>query len=369
MPNVWLVRSPEYSEIKFQRVVDMLRTFKGVLNFCTKEEETNEQPKQTSLTSIPPFVSQPIPWFFEKCMEFRTQNDAGHGEIVVLLTDIPNHNRFFNGIDFETGLNLMVQTSEWDLFFPDTDDTYPVVYHVAASVLLVNWFKDKDEAEAQLNLMPKGCMMDFCRQKSDVKLKILTGDISEVAIKSILGKKVDPNLLNQVLRIFEGVRHGILFKKYRALIQPRPLKITFKDDKKQIYFNEIPESKFTLPTLARAVYIFLLKYSSAELGFHPSDFCKKTNKDLLFDIYNEFFNISLYPKDGEEYTKRRSKVETLYEADHTKKWEQLVSKTNKAFVDFLGPDLAELYLIKGEPTENKTIALDRNFVEGLDFLK
>lgn len=47
--------------------------------------------------------------------------------------------------------------------------------------------------------------------------------------------------------------------------------------------------------------------------------------------------------------------------------EQLISKINKAFIDFLGPDLAELYLIKGEPTANKTIAIDRAFVEGLGF--
>lgn len=367
MPNVWLVRSPEYSVLKFQRVVNMLRTFKGVLNFCTIKEETNEQQNDVLTTLITALDSKPISWFFDKCNEFRKQEDSGHGEMVLLLTDIPNHNNFFNGIDFETGLNMMVQTSGWDLYFPDTDECYPVVYHIAASVLIIKWFNDEVEAKEQLNLMPKGCMMDFCRQKSDVKLKILTADISEVAIKSILDKNVDPNLLNQVLRIFEGVRNGILLNKYKTLIQPRPIKITFKGDKKQIYFNEMPEPKFTLPSLSRAVYIFLLKYSTAEVGFHPSDFSKIKNKDLLFDIYNEFFNFAVYPEDGPVYNKRRNKVETLYQAHHTKKWEQLISKINKAFTDFLGPDLAELYLIKGEPTANKTIALDRKYVEGLRF--
>lgn len=365
MPNVWLVRSPEYSVLKFQRVVEMLNTYKGVLNFCTKEEETNEQQMEGLSIPINPLDSKPISWFFDKCNEFRKQEDIGNGEMVMLLTDIPNHNRFFNGIDFETGLNLMVQTSEWDLFFPDTDECFPVVYHVAASVLIRKWFNSLSEAQEQLNLMPKGCMMDFCRQKSDVKLKILTADISEVAIKSILDKSVDPNLLNQVLRIFEGVRHGILFKKYKELIKPRPLKITFKGEKKQIYFNEMSEPKFTLPSLFRAVYIFLIKHSTAEVGFHPSDFSKIKNKDLLFDIYNEFFNFTVYPEDGALYDKRRNKIETLYEANNTKKWEQLISKINRAFIDFLGPDLAELYLIKGEPTANKTIAIDRAFVEGL----
>jgi hypothetical protein len=370
MHNVWLVRSPEYDVLKFEKVVNMLRSFKGVLNFYTLNEQTVEQSDDVPNNPITDLDAKPISWFFEKCNEFRRQQNRSSKEMVLLLTDIPNENNFFNGIDFETGLNLMVQTSEWNLYFPETDECFPVVYHVAASILIRKWFNSLSEAENQLNLMPKGCMMDFCRQKSDVKLKILTANISEIAIKSILDKKVDPNLLNQVLRIFEGVRHGILFKKYEELIKPDPLEITFEGDEKQIYFKEMSEPKFKLPSLNRAVYIFLLKESTAEVGFHPTDFGREKYKDSLFDIYNELFkNQVCLDMDGEEYIKRRNKVDTLYEAGNPKKWEQLISKTNKAFADFLGPDLAELYMIKGEPKSNKTIALDRTLVKGLKFFE
>ena len=37
MPNVWLVRSPEYSLTKFIEVRDLLNNFKGVLKFFSEK--------------------------------------------------------------------------------------------------------------------------------------------------------------------------------------------------------------------------------------------------------------------------------------------------------------------------------------------
>jgi hypothetical protein len=369
MPNVWLVRSPEYSLTKFIEVRDLLNNFKGVLKFFSEkpkkgieipllEDEKNIDPSST-------LEPKELKWFFERCNEFRKQEDIGDEEMVMLLTDIPNPNRFFNGIDFETGLNMMVQTSEWDRFFPGSDESYPVAYHVAATVLIRKWFNSESEAKAMLNLMPKGCMMDFCNFKKDVKLKILTADISEEALKSMSESKLDPNLISQTLRIFQGIRTEILFKKYNELIHPQPIKLSIRGEKRNMYFPELSDKKIKLSTLSRTVYIFLLQHSDPHEGFEPARRADEENIRLLFDIYNKTFLNEYLPEDGINYTNRRKTIEEHCDTKNNKKWEQLISKTNSIIVETLGPDLAKLYIIESGRGVSKKIAVDRQFIEGL----
>jgi hypothetical protein len=369
MPNVWLVRSPEYSLTKFREVRDLLNSFKGVLKFFPEKSEKEEElplledEKNTDPSST--LEPKELTWFFERCNEFRKQKDIGDDEMVMLLTDIPNRNNFFNGIDFETGLNMMVHTADWDKFITDSNECYPVAYHVAATVLIRKWFNTLHEAKNLVNLVPQGCMMDFCKFKKDVKLKILTANISDEGIKSILEHGVDPNLLSQTLRIFEGVRKNILFGKYNSLIKIRPLKLSFRGDKKQIYFPELSDKKMELPTLFRVAYIYLLKYSTPDTSLHFGDLANKKNIDRLFEIYNDLFRDRLIPIDGEPYLKRRAKIENTFNINNTEKWEQLVSKTNKALVDFLGEDIAKLYVIQTDENFAKRILVSRDYINGL----
>jgi hypothetical protein len=244
-----------------------------------------------------------------------------------------------------------------------------VAYHVAATVLIRKWFNSEHEAKAMLNLMPKGCMMDFCGYKKDAKLKILTADISEEALKRMSENKLDPNLISQTLRIFQGVRTEILFKKYNELIQPRPTELTIKGVKKEIYFYEFSDKKLNLPTLSRAAYIFLLRYTKPDVGITTLELLEEDNINRLFDIYNQLFSNPLNRFDDMEYQHRRERVLELCDAKNHKKWEQLISKISKAFIDLLGPDLARLYIIQGGRGLAKKIVLDRKFVKGLSFRK
>jgi hypothetical protein len=369
MPNVWLVRSPEYSLSKFREVRDLLNKYKGVVQFFPEKPEKGEElpllEDEKNIDSSSTLERKELSWFFERCNEFRKQEDIGDEEMVMFLTDIPNPYNYFNGIDFETGLNMMVHTADWDRFFPDSDESYPVAYHVAATVLIRKWFNTLHEAQNLINLIPQGCMMDFCKIKQDVKLKILTANISDQAIRSILEHGVDPNLLRQTLRIFEGVRENILFGKYDSLINTRPIELSFKGDKKQIYFPELSNRKMELPTLYRVAYIYLLKYSTPDTSLHFGDLANERSIDHLFEIYNDLFRDKLIPIDGEPYLKRRAKIENTFNINNTEKWEQLVSKTNKALVDFLGEDLAKLYSIRSDEHFAKRILVDRSFINGL----
>lgn len=370
MPNVWLVRSPEYSLSRFKEVYDLLDSYKGVLRFFNAEPKKDKdlpglehEIKATSKTYIEPKNQE---WFFERCNEFRKQEDIGDDEMVLLLTDIPNPNNYFNGIDFETGLNMMVHTADWDVYFPDSHECFPIAYHVVASVLIRQWFNSYNEATQMLNLLPKGCMMDFCKIKKDVKLKILTANISDESINSILEHGVDPNLLRQTLRIFEGIRAQILFGKYGSLIKARPIKLSFKGDKKQIYFHELSNKNMSLPTKQRAIYMYLLKNSTPDTSLHFNDLTKKEHLDGIFDIYNKISPIELNKFDGDLYHKRKGTIQNIFNLEDTAEWEQLVSKTNKALIDFLGEDLAKIYTIQTDSNRAKYIPVDRAYIEGLE---
>ena len=369
MPNVWLVRSPEYSLTKFREVRDLLNRYKGVVQFFPEKPEKGEElpllQDEKNIDSSSTLEPKELSWFFERCNEFRKQEDIGDDEMVMLLTDIRNPYNYFNGIDFETGLNMMVHTADWDRFFPGSDESYPVAYHVAATVLIRKWFNTLHEAQNLINLIPQGCMMDFCKIKQDVKLKILTANISEEALKSMSENKLDPNLINQTLRIFEGIREEVLFKKYNELIQPRPIKLSIRGEKRNMYFPELSDKKIKLSTLSRTVYIFLLQHSDPHQGFEPARRADEENIRILFDIYNKTFSFEYFPVDGIDYTNRRKTIEELCDTKNNKKWEQLISKTNNILEETLGKDLAKLYIIESGRGVSKKIAVARQFIEGL----
>ncbi len=359
MTNLWLVRSPEYNVFKFWDVLNLLKSYKGVIRFDTKEPEVNEQEGITHQDIAQEITSKELSWFFEKCNEFRKHEDIGDQEMVVFLTDLPNHpNNFFNGIDFDTGLNLMVQTSGWDSYFPGSDERYPVAYHVAASVLIRKWFDNMTDAQQQLNFTPKGCMMDYCPQKDQVSFKMRTADISEVALQDMRERKVDPNLINHILSIFEGLRKNMLFKS-RWLLNPIPQPLTIKGIKKEFYFKNLGNLKINLSPLHRVVYIFLLQYNNPE-GFDPNDLVNHQND--LYQIYNSMFYEQLLPEDGERYTERRAKIEAICNINDQSNWESKISLISRTFNEALGLDLAKLYVIQGGRGIKKKIEIDRQYI-------
>lgn len=62
----------------------------------------------------------------------------------------------------------------WDRFtFPDF--RYPVVYQLAAIPLRLSMFDSFKESGKDYHQEPRGCMNDFCEDKKDIQLKLMTG--------------------------------------------------------------------------------------------------------------------------------------------------------------------------------------------------
>lgn len=364
MPNIYLVRSREYCKSKYWDVFNLLNAFKGVMRFHTKEQDA-ESAGDDALVNENVIIDNDLTdstkdqnWFFDQCNQFRKTEDIGDQEMVLLLTDLPNRNNFFNGLDFDGGLNMYVQTSGWDLYFPGSDERYPVVYHIAASILIRKWFTSLTEAQKHLNFEPKGCMMDYCQRKDQVSFKMRTADISAEALQSMRENNVDPNLINHVLSIFEGISKNMLFKS-KWLLNPIPQTLTIKGIKSEFYFKDLGNLKINLPTLHRVVYIFLLQYPDIE-GLNPSFL--SDHKDDLFNIYNDMFIEQLMPEDGEQYLERKAKTDAICNPLDMDNWAQKISFISRKFRDALGEDLSKLYIIQGGSGIKKKVEIDRSYI-------
>ena len=80
------------------------------------------------------FPGKSVDWetLFNHCNEYRRQMNIGIDEHVVLLTEFGNDKNWFAGSDTDAR-NHFVHTAEWDFYFGEIDDRFPVAYEVAYS--------------------------------------------------------------------------------------------------------------------------------------------------------------------------------------------------------------------------------------------
>jgi hypothetical protein len=222
MPNVWLVRSEEYEVELYEDVLNLLQSIPGVLSFHAGAlidadtpiivDDGENIPGQNFFSDIYKIRRMSDHCFYDQCRQFRLKKDVGEDEIVVLLTNKNNALNHFNGLEFGREKNLFVQTSDWEHYFPGSDVRYPVAYHVAVSVLIALWFRSEEEAIARIHSKARGCIMDFCGNKSEVSLKMRTADICESCLQHLSESGLGANVVNHTLRILEDIRRNMLFK-------------------------------------------------------------------------------------------------------------------------------------------------------------
>ncbi|MFN6036856.1 MAG: hypothetical protein ACK452_00180, partial [Bacteroidota bacterium] len=229
-----LFRSGKYEAERFWDVVNLLRTFPGPLQFVTNENpiiieddeiyyrNVDEEEFYKSQNFVaedgnylvpPPKIVSTLTWkeIFKKCSSYRKKNRFGNEEFCVLLTEIGNDRNWFSAGDPSGERNLFVHTAYWE-YFIGSDQRYPIAYHIASGILKKLLFKDYDDLEKHWHHEPIGCMMDFCRSKKQISLKLRTGDICENCQDLISKREVDQRVVMQVFSIFDGIRTQMAYK-------------------------------------------------------------------------------------------------------------------------------------------------------------
>jgi hypothetical protein len=359
--NVWLVRSPEVSKIEYWNVFNLLKSIPGVINYLTKEEKDFDLEEEENKTRNISEEKIKHTWFFEQCRNFRDPGDVGNKDMVIYLTDFPNENSLFLKADDDNILNAYVQTSEYDKYFPGSDTRYPIAYHIAVTVLMMQWFENMEDALKTINMSrSKGGILDFCSYKKDVILKLRTADLSAEEIDSLVEKKVDPNLILTVLETLEKLRSFMLLKN-RWGLEPKPLVMTVNNKENQLYFEELGNIAVNLTPVQLALYLTFLTHTDGII------YDKKKSHlefgDLMYVFYDSLKSDSIDIMDP-GFKDRIALIEKTWK---TNDFSIQLSKIKKEFIKALGSELAKLYYITDVDSKKRNIALNRDYIEIVDW--
>lgn len=369
--NVHLFRSRDCEPEVLSDVSALLNSFPGILNFVEQPEVTHfteffhqPPPKPEFLTSFynnkidrpekedfeNRFQKRPtLSWnqIFDKCSQLRQQHDIGNEEFVVLLTSYNNNLNWFSAGNPAGPKDHFVQTDDWD-YFLGSDRRFPIAYQIASGVLKKLVFSSYQDLQDHWHEEPRGCMLDFCKEKKQISLKVRTGDICSDCLKLIHERGVSPAVVGQIFSIFDGIRTHMLFKNRFEISGNVPV-LHILGRNKDLAFPELGMLRLHLNPLEKALYLFFLNHPEGVPISHLPDY-----KAEILELY-----ASISPADSRETIEKR--VEEMIDPVKNSCSEK-ISRIKRKVTDALGPGMASFFIISGANGTPKKIPFDRSLL-------
>ncbi len=349
---------PSFEEDEFETWYDLIKRKQENVEFPDIKINYDVSYSRPSEMSIDPKWGYSMPqsldvysWktLFSKCEQYRKDADIGDEEYVVLVTDKGNENNWFTGPDLSGKRNFFVQSSGWG-FFIDGESKYPVAYHIASGVLRYELVNNLKEMGNMMHQKPRGCMNDFCQEKTDVTLKLRTGDICPDCLNLMRERKVNPAIMSQTFQLMESIRTQILYRE-RFEVTKEVSRLQIVGPRKQIFLVDFANAELKLTPLEKTVFFFFLKHPEGVAFTSVQD-----NYQEIRDIYDQ-----LSP------TKTREEIEMSARAlcdPLGVSLSEKISKIRSKVVQLVGHKMAEYYVISGENSGPRKIGLDRTLVLG-----
>ncbi|MEZ4772591.1 MAG: hypothetical protein R3D00_05355 [Bacteroidia bacterium] len=365
--RIYLIKTTEYSEQDFLDVKEILNSHNGPMLFehdltdfsndfkflqWFDENFKFRAVKPSKKTIYDSKRGNPLSWreFFGICNKFRTVKHISDDDFVVLLTSRRNSLNWFSS--FEQGKrNIFVHTGDWEHFIK-AHHKYPVAYEVISSILYVLFKMDLDNIDEYVHKFPLGCISDMCEQKSQVILKLRTGDICQTCLDRLIAENVEPALINQALNLFENIRKQTLFRQgFQNNNKISRLKIT---NDFRFFLLDYGNLEINLTPRQKALYYLFLR--------HPEGIRFAELIDYKNEIWDYYKSISPF----ENLDTMQSSIEKLYNPEDKSTLNTECSRIKSAFRDKIGnaeASIFEQYLIIGDRDEKKRISLKSNYLE------
>lgn len=374
--NVWLVRSPEVSKQKFNDVFNLLGSIKEAsglaFQFISKETEVADVKLDISAKTTK--ILKPWDDFFQQAEDFRAsfkgeikdKDKVNPEDYVVILSDYGNRALWFSGADYGGNNNIFVHCEDWKFFAKGSDVRYPIAYHVVITLLHHKWLKKKDEIYGKVhNGKPEnphlGCINDFCEDKSQVHLKIRTGDICEKCIGEFIQAGVDKLIIIQVLEIIGNISRFMRFSAKWKLDLDTPI-LTIEGHKREFRFRNYGNLKIQSTGGIQGRVLYELIFQKQKLGqkiefgdFFSNEFMTQFKENYIKTSGLNAVHDATFEEKKEKMAQSIEKLEkTRYDGGIS----SLIIKINTDFEVALGEDMARNYQIhridKINPKDSKT---------------
>ena len=302
-----------------------------------------------------PEESEMADWetLFNFCRVYRRQYDVGDDEHVMLLTPAYNDKNWFAASD-KHSRNHFVHIADWSFFLGEgIDARYPVAYEVMITVLhkLVSE-KHGFELRHLVHMKPKGCVSDFCADKTEIMLKMRTADICPSCIRKLDESGIQKTIVKQVLQVLDDIRSAMTFRSRSEYFQT-PSRLEVRGHMCKLFLTDLGTLEVRLTPRQRAIYMVYLKHPEgiavAELIDH---------REELVNYYGRFANVS----DQEHIDMALENLLDIFSGTLSTE----LSRIRAAFKKATGEALHNHYTIEGNSGEKKVIELDRSFVRIID---
>jgi hypothetical protein len=224
-----------------------------------KEEKEKEALRKSAKSKIQKLTN----WnsLFEITTNFRNKHkEIEQDDLIILLTNTGNNRDFFSGLDNKNIKNGFIHTDLWDFFLPGYNKIYPIAYEIIELIVHANMGCSYSEIEKLAHSKPAiGCITDMCNYKSEINIKIRTGDICESCLEKLKEHIIFDDVYF-ILRFLDAIRNETL-RTYRYLNINKKfsnIKITKVRMKTVFEFTDYKKKLVLNGPLEKAMYLFLL---------------------------------------------------------------------------------------------------------------
>jgi len=341
--NIHVTSTPDISDEFIQSICDELNKVKGEMKFIKGNKLSINQLTRVnqSFNQVDEIESLPFDELFAICEGYRFIDGIDDDKFVVLLTSIRNDSNWFSA---SLGKNIFVDTNDWEELTgknPKYSISYQIIENIFQSLLGITY--QNADGNPNVHFNTRGCINDFCENKSDVLLKLRTADICLSCINRAIELGITGNTLNNIQEIFLNLSKEIRSLNTQALVQPEVIHIY---EKGRI---EIGNKEIKLEPLPKTLFIFFVKHTDGKalnsLDAHTQE---------LFEIY-----LKLRP--GGELIKIENLVKPYLNPSST--FTKNMSSLNKSLITQLGDSIAEYYTVNKDGDDIYKVRITPDYLD------
>ena len=163
-------------------------------------------------------------------------------------------------------------------------------------------FKDQLETYNALHNDPRGCMMDFCKQKTQIILKMRTGDLCQDCMNILTNRDVNRSHARQLFTIMDGIRDNLLFRQ-RSILLMENSRMEIRGLSKRIFLTDLGDLEINLNPKERALFLLYLNHPEGitrshlvdhkvELRSYYSMFSQQPSNDLIDEAISRLTDVT-----------------------------------------------------------------------------
>jgi hypothetical protein len=256
--RAFICRTPDVDAEQVQHLMDLLQGQYGPITFINAGV-VKVQVKESG-------YGLELSWeeAFRVMREERNQNELEPGDALFMLTDVQNEANFFAfGEGAGTGPgNHCIMVDGWDQFAVK-GFVHPTLHIIASNLIQGMLHRSMDEWMNAAHQQSRGCISDFCQNKTDILLRLRTADLCDACVHhfnaAIENGRITAPFFHQCMQLVELARTELCFHK-RMQVAPFVSPLEVRGDRQQIWLTGLDRELKIAGATPRCLYLLYLKH-------------------------------------------------------------------------------------------------------------